>query len=119
MAAEYRWKCPWCPTSYSGPYRESVEREREHRVSCPARPAMTGDRPPARKPVPQAPKQIIQEPDLFLPADKKFVGCSMGLVCHLYKVYWGAAGYHGEICCIPKPCIFLIEASTGGKDVES
>ncbi|MDD5510627.1 MAG: hypothetical protein PHI12_07455 [Dehalococcoidales bacterium] len=111
MAYDYSWKCPWCPTYYSGPYRESVEREREHRASCPARPAMTGDRSPARSPATPATKPSAQEPDLFLPSDKKFVGCQLtgSAFCHTQK-YWATAGYQGEICCIPKPCLFLREA---------
>ena len=100
--SNYSWRCHWCGTVYSGPYRESVEREREHRVSCTAAPRDLTPQPGKTGTVPQA-------PDRYLPAGKKYVSCSLGNACHIFKAYWGVAGYKGEICCVPRPCIFLVE----------
>lgn len=96
-----RWQCPFCGLSYNGPYNLSVEWERRHRAACSARPDALKKHTPTPAPT---------EPDLFLPAGKKYIGCNLGSYCHIQKVYWSAKGYKGEICCVPKPCMFLIEA---------
>ncbi len=104
-SGRYTWRCGWCSETYSGDYRQSVELERQHRVNCPARPVRPA---PAKRPA--APMGDRQVP---LPAwpDKKYVNCSLVWgACNIQK-YWEAKGghYRGEICCMPKPCIFLVE----------
>jgi hypothetical protein len=96
MADRYGWICDRCGEYFTGPYRESMEREREHRASC-------FEEPAAKAPAPQ----------LSVPwPEKRYVGCSLGMDKCAAGHYWESPKYRGEVCCQSiRPCGFLKEAT--------
>ena len=52
------------------------------------------------------PPRFITPP---VPPNERYVGCDLGSHCSLSH-YWMSREYTGEVCCIPKPCLFLRKA---------
>jgi hypothetical protein len=101
----YGWHCEWCDEYFVGPYRESVEREREHRANCRAAPV--GARPTTlgkRRPPPAADLPPVDWPE------KRYVGCGLGGDKCAQGHYWESPKYRGEVCVQQGVCPFLKEA---------
>jgi len=88
----YTWHCAWCDESYSGPYRESVERERQHRADCVFRPESQQDARPAPAPAGHKGKLLM----LVING----TNCTADGNCSR-RHCWHDGHYRGELCAWP------------------